>query len=272
MLKSTLNHWQDWGFDSKPYLMQTFTQGQSHHTGLIDVDGKYFVLKVFNHSFEQALVAERWANTQGLSPNIIYAADGVQILEYIEAEVYTPSKLPKLANNLHKLHTAGAPNKKRFNLIQFANEYLINADDITNTWHQQLLPTLIEFINDPTPWVFCHNDLVKENCLFDQRGTVFFIDWEFAQKHNPWFDLAAIMLYFDLNKAQSRSFLEAYETTWSNKVSERIFYSSQVSLLWTDLLWNMHKYGSDYRYKKSYRFMKLASLAQQLNIDLTSNS
>lgn len=272
MLKTALTHWQNWGFNSKPQLVTIFTQGQSHHTGLIKVDNQRCVLKVFNHSFEQTIEVERWANTQGLSPNIIYAADGIEILEYIETQEYTPNKLPSLAYSLNRLHTTEVHCESRFDLIAFANKYLINSDQFANSWHQQLQPILIEFVNDPTPWVFCHNDLVHENCLFDKTGKAFLIDWEYAQTHNPWFDLAAIVLYFDLNESQSISFLEAYKPGWSTKLNQRIFYGSQISLLWIDLLWNIHKYGPDYRQENSHRFIKLASLAQQLNLNLAPNA
>lgn len=272
MLEQALNNWAAWGLASKPILVHTFTQGQNHHTGLINVGSQSFVLKIFRHSFVQTMNTERWTNQQHLSPTVFYAQDNIQVLEYIDDQGYDVSKLDDLANTINTLHTATITKQRRFDLISFTDEYLIGADQQTRTWHQQLQPLLNEFINDPTPWVFCHNDLVKENCLFDQDGSVYLIDWEFAQRHNPWFDLAAIVLYFELSDEQTKSFLEAYKDGWSTKISERIFYSSQVALLWTDLLWNMHKSGVNYRHKNPRHFNKLHFLAKKLNINLTINT
>lgn len=277
MLKEALKRWQEWGFETKPKLLRTFIDGQNHHTGLIQVNDRLLVLKVFAKSFDRSLFdhtmeLERWASKHRLAPATVYANDKIQILEFIDDQGFDKNKLSALTKAISTLHSIKKTEHERFDLLAFANEYLTNADALTKQWHTQLLPILIEFLNDLTPWTFCHNDLVMENCLFAPDGNVNLIDWEFAQHHNPWFDLAAIVLYFDLSEAQSKLFLEAYKTGWSSKMSERIFISSQLSLLWTDLLWNMHKYGREYRIKNPSRFSKLVALAQQLNIVLSPNS
>lgn len=271
-LKKALKNWPDWGLSSEPSLDRIFTQGQNHHTGLIKAGEKCLVLKVFSHSFDRTIDVERWASTIGLSPNIVYAQQGVQLLEFIDDQGYQPSKLTSLARSLKCLHGTGKAEQHRFDLIEFANDYLVGADALTQQWHVQLLPIIKEFINDPTPWTFCHNDLVVENCLFKDNGNVVLIDWEFAQYHNPWFDLAAIIHYFKLSESQTATFLNAYATGWSAKTRERIFITSQMALLWIDLLWNMHQSGAGYRENNSERFAALALLAQQLNIVLTLNS
>lgn len=273
MLKQALQHWQDWGLDSQPSLIHIFTNGQNHHTGLIKVGEQRLVLKIFSSTFDPSLFAhtmeiERWAAKQNIAPNTVFANQHVQILEHIDDQGFTENKSPTLAKALRKLHTSKRSEHLRFDLLTFTNEYLNHANEQMHQWHKQLLPILNEFINDPTPWVFCHNDLVRENCLFDSNGNAFIIDWEFAQHHNPWFDIAAVVLYFKLSKVQATVFLESYKTNWGQCISERIFISSQIAVLWTDLLWNLKKHGSDYQKTHLSRFKTLASLAQQLSIEL----
>jgi hypothetical protein len=277
MLEKALIDWRDWGFMSKPSLLQVFSQGQNHHTGLIEVDGQRYVLKVLGHSFERVIKSELWANERGFSPKIIYAANNIQVLEYIDDQGFSPAKLTPLASTLRSLHSVVGPHDIRFDLMAFANEYLpresINSIDISvRTWHQTLLPVLNEFINDPTPWVFCHNDLVKENCLFDAQKNPVIIDWEYAEQHNPWFDLATIVLHFELSQTQAIVFLESYQHGWSRQAFERIFISSQIAVLWIDLLWHLNKFGRNYRSENPKRFAKLQLLAEQLDIKLTPHS
>lgn len=272
MLNNALQYWQDWGFSSKPVLLKTFKQGQNHCTGLIEVANKRFVLKVFQHSYKRTINAERWANTLDLSPKIVYAANNIQILDYIVDQGFSENKLSVLADAIQSMHSARYSPTTEFDLLGFAHEYLQTADASTLAWHQQLLPILNEFLADPTPWAFCHNDLVVENCLFSPQGNAVIIDWEFAQPNNPWFDLAAVILYFKLNKTQAKEFLENYQTGWSNKISERIFISSQIAVLWLDLLWNLKQHGMSYRAKNQSRFVELMALAEQRDILLIPNA
>lgn len=274
MLEQALNGWQDWGFENQPTLLRRFAHGENHDTGLIRVDERLLVLKVFASSFDQSLFAhtmsiERWTSAQGLSPKTLFANNGIQILEYIDDYGFSPHKLENLAQTISKLHGCDKTQHMRFDLLAFTREYLSSAEPVMQLWHSQLLPLLNEFINDPTPWTFCHNDLIVENCLFAADDRVSIIDWEFAQHHNPWFDIAAVVLYFDLSEADSKRLLKAYSATWAEKINARIFISSQISVLWTDLLWHSHKLGPQYQIDNPRRFAKLKTLAAQLGVELT---
>lgn len=272
MLVEALKHWRNWGLPSEPRIVEIFASGQNHHTALIAVEsGKHeqrYVLKVFTHSFEHAVAAERLANTLSISPTLLYANDNIAVFDYIQSQATPEVTLAELAQTLSKVHGCDATSLGEFNLLSFCHGYLSNADEITITWHKALLPALTDFVNDPTPWCFCHNDLVQENCLVADK--IVLIDWEFAQQHNPWFDLAAIILYFKLDHRDAGDFLNLYKTGWQKKQYEAIYYTSQIALLWADLLWNMHKFGNDYRDKNQPRFERLSQLAAKLDIDLTS--
>jgi len=266
-LASSLKHWKSWGLNTKPRLIKTFTSGQNHSTGLIEVGNDRYVLKIFDHSFEQAMKAEYLANQLNVSPKVIYAGDNVALFDYIPSAAVPEITLVELAQTLAKVHSDKATSLEKFDLLTFCQTYLGTADELTLAWHQTLLPALNHFVNDSTPWCFCHNDLVQENCLINDK--LYLIDWEFAQQHNPWFDLAAIVVYFRLDEQQSSEFLNLYQAGWQKKMQDHIFYTSQISLLWGDLLWNMHKFGNDYRTDNTDRFDRLIQLAAKLEIDLT---
>jgi len=280
MLAKYLNSWRDWGLTERPQLLKTFTDGENHLTGLIQSSGRDYVLKVFSHSFDQAIGAQQWASTAVLAPLIIYAKDNVAVFEYEsdnrnhdQNQPIKSADIKKLSAALTELHErpfVSVEHLGNFDLLAFCDRYLINANALTMNWHQALMPALEIFVNDPTPWCFCHNDLVKENYLI-QPLRVLFIDWEFAQRHNPWFDVAAVLHYLALDKNQSTMLLEHYRDGWQCKMQDPIFYASQIAVLWTDLLWHLSRNGMDYRSENEYRFKQLSELAAKLDIILPND-
>ncbi len=260
MLELSLKAWQGWGIADKPRLIKTFALGKNHHTGLIQTGNKKYVLKVFKHSLNTALTAQECAAQFGIAPSIFYRDDTLCLMEYVSGDIQAP--LLDLANTLRKLHLEVECDAQGLDLMPFYQRYLQHAPENLQQQHTALLPILDEFINDTTPWCFCHNDLVPENCLSTPNGALL-IDWEFAAKHNPWFDLAAVVLYRDLNLAEATTFLSAYRG-WQHKLKERIYLSSQIALLWGDLLWHVARYGPDYQTHHASRFEQLTHLYRQI--------
>jgi thiamine kinase-like enzyme len=269
MLNQALSNWSDWGLAEKPSLVQVFEDGRNHHTGLIQAGDKKWVLKVFRHSFNRTIEAEFWASERLISPRLLMASNNTALYEFIEDQGFTPSRLKDLAHTLNLTHTHRREEKKvsEFDLIGFCDSYLVTAKAEIHQWHAALMPALLEFTQDQTPSTYCHNDLVVENCLFT-NNSVRIIDWEFAQANNPWFDLGAIIYYFSLSKTQTQEFLASYRLDWEKKIDQRIFYTSQVAVLWCDLLWSMHVMGNEYQNQHADRFEQLRTLAEKLDITL----
>jgi thiamine kinase-like enzyme len=269
MLNQALEKWSDWGLVEKPRLVRVFEDGQNHHTGLIQSADKKFVLKLFKHSFKRTIEAEYWASERCISPDLYMAANNTALYEFIEDQGYTPERLKSLAHTLKLTHQRQPESVGKFDLIGFCEGYLVAADEEIHNWHSALMPALIEFTEDPTPTTYCHNDLVAENCLFTD-GSTLLIDWEFAQPNNPWFDLAAIIYYFRLNRSEAQEFLASYQPGWQKKVDQPIFFSAQIAVLWCDLLWNLHTTGKQYKDTHAERFARLSQLALQLDIRLAT--
>lgn len=260
MLKPLVEqYWQSWGLKEKPTLVKQFTDGKNHTTGLLQSAGEFYVLKQFNHSAVTAVHAQQAAAQHGIAPRIVFHDQDLCVMEYVP---HSKPSLDQIALSLNTLHTDVKCEASGLELMTFYDEYLSTAPENLKKQHGSLLPIVKEFINDPTPWCFCHNDLVTENCLADNK-TAIFIDWEFAANHNPWFDIAAIILYQDLDQNRAKLFLQSYRG-WQSKIEERIFLSSQITLLWADLLWHVNNYGSEYQRKESSRFEKLQRLSRQL--------
>ncbi|GAA6136738.1 hypothetical protein NBRC116583_04850 [Arenicella sp. 4NH20-0111] len=259
-----LTQWADWGLQSEPRLISVFTAGKNHLTALLSHNNDKLVLKIFDHSFEQAVIAQTRASKLGIAPKVLFSQKPVALMEYVNTE--QPS-LESTAQALTLLHSIPITDQKPFDLKGFYASYLENAPRSIKAWHEQLTGLVDEFLTHPISVCFCHNDLVNENCLGSNDQAII-IDWEFAQANNPWFDLAAIILYRDLSLDEAKAFLSAYSNDWSDQTSERIFLSSQLTLLWGDLLWHLHKYGNDYAQQNTARFDKVDELATQLGVSL----
>ncbi len=262
MLEEALQHWQDWGLEEKPALLQTFETGKSHFTGLISVGFERHVLKVFKHSAHKAMNAQTWAADLGMAPKVIFQNDHIGLMKYIEPSQLTPP-LGALAKQLALLHSQPHSFFEPVSLAPALNDYVDRLPDDIRTLHRRYLPAINEFLNSSASVCVCHNDLVNENCLATNNGLVF-IDWEYSGLQSPWFDLGAVILYQQFSPQQITDFLIAYGDRHT-RFDDRIVFSSQLTVLWTDLLWHLDQFGIDYQSTHSHRFEQLENLRQRLS-------
>lgn len=264
-----LKDWQDWGFSSKPECLKKFSDGENHHCWLISAEQQHWVVKQFEHSFNVAKSMQELAADYNLAPAIRFAKEPILLMEYLVSKdkAAHSSNLNEIAKSLAELHQKVMPPVNQsisFDIFSFANDYLVNGKDIDKCWHRALMPALDHFVSDDTPQCFCHNDLVLDNIIIG-KDEVRFIDWEYASLNNPWFDLAAIIVYAKLNEAQSSELLAAYKKGWDSKVNDKIFISAQISLLWLDLVWHSARFAS-YRTSHKHRFIQLNELAVKFGL------
>jgi len=250
-LTDILANWQALKVSQRPTLIKTFTQGLNHQTHLVQIGETQCVLKLFKRPNRLAIEAQQLAAKSGLAPSIRYAnkAADVVLMDYINASSLSPcalgdtqiTALAKALSKLHHLSVDGVNALDRFELRQVCEHYLNQLNSIQKDLyqiHSQLTPVFDIFLADGTTWCLCHNDLVAQNCLIDEDQLVI-IDWEYAQVHNPWFDLAAAIYYLKLNKVQSQQFLEHYNPGWGNKHNHDICLATQCAVLWVDILWHL---------------------------------
>lgn len=267
MLIDALKSWAELGLPEKPVLLKEFGDGLNHHCGLIESGKQKYVAKLFQHSFNKSLRAECLASEAGIAPQIFSAADNLSVSQYISDSGFSDERLIELCQAIKNAHNINQEDTELFNLGLSLDRYLESAPDSMKSWHTLLTPLISEFSQDPTPPVYCHNDLVKENCLFDAQQ-VWLIDWEFAQLNNPWFDLGSIILYFKLDPPKTNKFLTHYFGHKKFDASSRITQLAQLCVLWCDLLWQISKHGHAYIVEAQERFDELAERAKQLDIEL----
>lgn len=253
-LADILPDWRQWPVSQEPVLLETFTSGTNHSVSRLGAGAQELVLKEFLSPVESEIDAQLWAASQGLAPDVLYVAPNKRYLlmtaigkHHLIDQQLSKQKLLRLAESLHRLHHAngGVISKTDFELIEICQEYLRCTGKRATEIHQKLEPFLVEFTQDNTQWCYCHNDLVAEN-IFLYHDNALFIDWEFADRHNPWFDLAAVIYYLRLSDQQSKMLLKHYRKGWQEMINSRIYYSSQLALLWCDMLWHLAKFGESF--------------------------
>ena len=270
--------WRAWPIVGPPKISSRFESGLNHRTLLIVSAGKQYVLKVFKSPLPMAIAAQRWAAKRSLAPKVVYAPnDGRYLLmDFLNGEELVASEpdaanVIAIAELIRALHDEGIDQTGiacgYFNYRAYCEQYLQQCGTEIQKLLHSLQPALDIFTQDQTPLKFCHNDLVLSNCLLDD-GKALILDWEFAQINNPWFDLASIIYYWQLNATQSRAFLAAYHSDLEAQHQQPIFYAAQCAVLWLDILWHLDKFGSDYYSKLTEKIGHLKQLTQALELHL----
>ncbi|MFK8020830.1 MAG: phosphotransferase [Pseudomonadales bacterium] len=282
-LENAIRDWPLWPVASAPELKTIYTAGLNHSTGLIKTTHEQWVLKVFSTDGELSIKAQQWAAHCGVAPDVVYHPNDFRYCVMNVAGTETladalnnsvsisDTQLNSLGVQLSTLHANDVTKlgfqASRFDIHYWCNLYSRNAGFKAQAIHAQMLNLLDHFAADDTPWCFCHNDLVAANCFASEKHTAF-IDWEYAQLHNPWFDLAGLIYYLKLNTEQAKLLLNAYQALWGNKHTEKIFFSSQCAMLWGDMLWHLDRFGEEFWPQLESKRRDLLSLTQQFGISL----
>ncbi|MFT5612262.1 MAG: thiamine kinase [Arenicella sp.] len=270
--------WRAWPIVGPPKISSRFESGLNHRTLLIASGGKQYVLKVFESPAPMAIAAQRWAAKRALAAKVVYAPnDGRYLLmDFLNGEELVISEpdignIKAIAELTKALHDEAIDQTGiacgYFNYHAYCERYLHQCDAQIHKLHHSIRPALDIFSHDQTPLCICHNDLVLSNCLLDD-GKALLLDWEFAQINNPWFDLASIIYYWQLNATQSRAFLAANHTDLEEQHQQPIFYAAQCAVLWLDILWHLDKFGPGHYSKLTEKIDHLKELTQALEVHL----
>ena len=199
------------------------------------------------------LAASRAAHAAGISPKIVFAQDGLMILDFIECQTQTsedirkPEVLQKILPLIKTCHRE-IPLHLRGPILAFWPFQVIRDQSgilmESGSPHAKLAPELVAFSNalefDAAPFdiVFGHNDLIAANFL-DDGSRMWLIDWDYAGFNTPLFDLGGLASNNDLSKDQERWLLEQYfETSITDETVHRFEAMKCVSLL-RETMWSM---------------------------------
>ena len=199
------------------------------------------------------LSASRAAHAAGLSPAVVYADNGLTVLDYIEsrtlseADVRHPDMLPRALDLITRCHRE-VPAHLRGPALVFWVFHVIRDYGATlverESPHSGLISELVKTGNEleqsagPFDMVFGHNDLLCGNFL-DDGVRLWLIDFDYAGFNSPLFDLGGLASNNGLIPEQEDWMLETYfEAPITDDLRSRYTAMKCASLL-RETMWSM---------------------------------
>jgi len=206
-------------------VVERLMDGPTNTSYRVECNGRWFVLRLdkpqtrmlgLDRDSEYAVCAAVAA--AGLTVPHLYVdrAAGVCLRPFVPGrsmrsdELFDPQMLGRLAGLLRRLHRL-PPVGSRFDAVSAARRY---AEQVVTPRAAELaeeaarLAAMIR--QHPSPLAICHNDLVAENMLLTPDREIVLIDWEYAAKGDPFFDLAVVVRHHELSDDLAYGFLNAY--------------------------------------------------------------
>lgn len=182
------------------------------------VDNRY----VLRQSAPQGLLPVEWtrqqkclelASQRGLAPPILYARDGISVMEWVEGSPIgrpTPREgdpLGRLAALLRHLHT-GPAFPEGPSLAEMFADLRRNLPDLPEVLGERMAECAprLEALGSPAP---CHLDLNSSNILASP-SRIYLVDWELACQNEPYLDLAQLGVWVCRDQAERETLLERY--------------------------------------------------------------
>ena len=246
-------------FWSSPVAPEPLAGGITNTNFIVDDQGERFVVRVGDdiplHGVMRfnEIAAARAAHACGISPEIVYSADGVFIMRFIkghtlaENDVRKQQNLERIIPLIQVCHNE-IPKHFRGPALVFwpfhaCRNYILTAKD-GNSRVIDLLPRFLE-INEELEkavgeikLVFGHNDLLAANFI-DDGQRLWLLDWDYAGYNTALFDLANLSSNNALSPQQEDWILETYyQQPVTDRLRRRLAAMKCVSLL-RETLWSI---------------------------------
>lgn len=199
------------------------------------------------------IAAARAAHAAGISPEIVYQADGVFVMRFIkgttltEAEVRDPRNLERILPLIKTCHTEIPKHFQGPALIFWPFHVCRNYIHTARAGNSRMIDALPRFleINEALEktvgeiqLVFGHNDLLAANFI-DDGQRLWLLDWDYAGYNTAFFDLANLSSNNELSAQQEDWMLETYyQQPVTDELRRRLAAMKCVSLL-RETLWSI---------------------------------
>ncbi len=199
------------------------------------------------------LAASRAAHAAGLSPEVLFADEGITVIRYIEsktlaeADVGKPEYLRRIVELMRRCHR-DVPQHLRgpalvFWVFHVIRDYAATLETHGSPYRAKLQAYLeiargLEAGIGPVDLVFGHNDLMAANIL-DDGQRLWLIDWDYAGFNSPLFDLGGLASNNSLSEAQELDMLEAYYGTPPDGARLHRYHAMKCASLMREVMWSM---------------------------------
>lgn len=159
-----------------------------------------------------------------INPEILYFNDktGIKLAKYIRnaetlnaATIQRTTNMKKIAAIFYTLHHSKVRLNNEFNIFHEIEKYekLLGGHEMYEGWQpvRKAVMALEDYLNElGVSLKPCHNDLVAENFIKDEEGTIFLIDWEYSGMNDPMADFAALFLESNFSEENMDYMLHSY--------------------------------------------------------------
>jgi thiamine kinase-like enzyme len=223
-----------------------------------DASGKYVVrlgedIPAHHVMRFNELAASRAAHAAGLSPEVVFADEGITVIRHIEsktlgeADVGKPEYLGRIVELMRRCHV-DVPQHLRgpalvFWVFHVIRDYAATLAAYGSPYEAKAREYLeiakgLEADIGPIELVFGHNDLMAANIL-DDGQRLWLIDWDYAGFNSPLFDLGGLASNNSLNAAQELEMLARYYGAAPDAALLHRYHAMKCASLMREVMWSM---------------------------------
>lgn len=259
-LVELFDEWRPDGDDGLPEVEAVFSAGLSNRSFLLRHGGRRYVARLSGRNAAR-LGVDRHVERRvlecvariGLGPEIVYCnpARGSLVTAYLEARplriegLGSGETIDGLAAALQLLHRQ----KIDIPAVNIAERIRCYARELESgdargwlrarRWLNASRHVLEQYRAARHNVVLCHNDLIAQNVL-ESAGRLYFIDWEYAARGDPFFDLATLTEEYAFGVLDRERLLLAYGM-FGEAAVERL-YRTRVLYRLLGVLWYLRRY------------------------------
>ena len=246
-------------FWSSPVEPEPLGGGITNTNFIVDDRGERFVVRIGDdipiHGVMRfnEIAAARAAHAAGISPEIVYSADGVFVMRFIEGQTFTEQEvreqqnLERIMPLIQACHNEIPKHFQGPALVfwpfHVCRSYILTARE-GNSRMIDLLPRFLDISEElektigEIKLVFGHNDLLAANFIDDGKR-LWLLDWDYAGYNAALFDLANLSSNNELSPEQEDWILETYyQQPVTDRLRRRLAAMKCVSLL-RETLWSI---------------------------------
>ena len=193
----------------------------------------------------------------GINPPIRYfnAKTGIKLADFVKnaetlngATIQRPSSMKKIVKIFQTLHHSHVRFGNEFNVFNEIRNYERLLEECNGTMYEgyenqrEKVLRLEDYLNKLGVSIKpCHNDLVAENFLKAEDGTIYLIDWEYSGMNDPMWDIAALFLENNFSEENQDYFLSHYFNGKEPENARKKIFVYQILMDWLWSLWTVIK-------------------------------
>ena len=246
-------------FWSSPVKPEPLGGGITNTNFIVSDRGERFVVRIGDdipiHGVMRfnEIAAARAAHAAGISPEIVYQADGVFVMRFIkgttltEPEVREQSNLESIIQLIHTCHTEIPKHFQGPALVFWPFHVCRNYIHTARAGNSRMMDALPRFLDinaelektvGEIKLVFGHNDLLAANFIDDAKR-LWLLDWDYAGYNAALFDLANLSSNNELSPKQEDWVLETYYQQPVTDALRRRLAAMKCASLLRETLWSI---------------------------------